>query len=213
MLTVELIGKLGRGFTLDVAFTVPATGVTALLGPSGSGKTSVLRALAGLDRHIGTVRFGDAIWQDRTTFVAPHRRRTGYVPQGAGLLPHLTIGGNLDYAMRRAGPGPFDRNDVMARTGIVALLDRAPAQLSGGEMQRASIARALLGQPRLLLMDEPLSGLDPVAREDLAGQLKDLLNNLSVPVVYVTHDALEANRLTDTRVNLQGGRVIENDGS
>lgn len=213
ILAVALTGKLGPGFILDVAFTVPATGVTALIGPSGSGKTSVLRALAGLDHHDGIITIGDAVWQNRTIFVPPHRRRAGYVPQGLGLLPHISVGGNLDYAARRAGPGSFDRGDVITRTGIAALLDRTPAQLSGGEMQRVSIARALVGQPRLLLMDEPLSGLDPAARKVLAGQLKDLFDDLAIPIVYVTHDAAEANRLTDRRITLRSGRIVDGDGS
>lgn len=205
---VALKGRLGADFTLDVAFAMPASGITALLGPSGSGKTSVLRALAGLDRHDGSISFGDMVWQDLTTFVPSHRRRIGYVPQGQGLLPHLTVGGNLEYATRRAGAGPFDRADVVQRTGIAALLDRRSARLSGGETQRASLARALLAQPRLLLMDEPLSGLDAAARTDLLGELAALLHALAIPVIYVTHDATEADRLTGAQINLREGRVV-----
>ena len=205
-LTVALNGRPDPGFVLDVAFTVPAIGVTALLGPSGSGKTSVLRAIAGLDRHPGSIVFGATIWQDSRTFVPTHRRRVGYVPQGAGLLPRRTVADNLAYAARRAGPGPFERADVIRRTGIGPLLDRMPARLSGGEAQRASLARALLGQPRLLLLDEPLSGLDPAARSDLLDQLGDLLHGLTIPVVYVTHDTAEADRLAATRIHLDGGR-------
>ena len=201
-LDVALTVRRGRDFVRDVAFTVPAGGVTALTGPSGSGKTSVLRAVAGLDRHPGTIRFGDEVWQDARRFVAAHRRRVGYVAQGPSLLPHLTVAANLAYAARRAGPGPFGRDEVIARTGIAALLARRPADLSGGEAQRAAIARALLGQPRLLLMDEPLSGLDAAAREALIGALEAVLGAGALPVLYVTHDAAEAARLATTTVRL-----------
>ena len=210
-IAVALRGALGKDFALDVAFTVPAAGVTALLGPSGAGKTSVLRALAGLTRLPGTVRFAGETWQDEACFVPAHRRRIGYVAQGPGLLPHLTVAGNLAYAARRAAAGPFDRDDVVARTGIAPLLDRSPARLSGGEAQRASIARALLGQPKLLLMDEPLSGLDSPARAELVDQLAALFAAIAIPVVYVTHDGGEAARLAAQTVRLRAGRVVTDD--
>ena len=206
MIAVELRGQRGD-FALDVAFAVPAHGVTALIGRSGSGKTSVLRALAGLDRHVGVVRFGDSVWQDATGFVPAHRRRAGWVAQGSALLPHLTVAANLDYAARRAAPGPFDRAEIIARTGIAAILDRRSATLSGGEAQRAAIARALLGQPALLLMDEPLSGLDTNARAEMVEALAALFAGLSVPVVYVTHDIAEAERLATRVLRIDGGRI------
>ncbi len=205
-IAVALTGQLG-GFALDLAFAVPATGVTALLGPSGSGKTSVLRALAGLDRHRGSVRVADEVWQDAALFVPAHCRRTGYIAQGQGLLPHLTVAGNLDYAARRAPPGPFARDAVVAMTGIAPLLHRRPARLSGGEAQRGSIARALLGQPRLLLMDEPLTGLDADARSRLLGELAALFARLPIPVFYVTHDPDEARRLATRTIRLRAGRI------
>lgn len=206
-IAVALHGTRGD-FALDIAFTVPMHGVTALLGRSGSGKTSVLRALAGLDRHAGSVRFGDTIWQDATTFVPAHLRRAGWVAQGAALLPHLTVAANLDYAARRAAPGPFDRADIVARTGIAAILDRRPATLSGGEAQRAAIARALVGQPALLLMDEPLSGIDADARTGLVDAFAGLFAGLTVPVVYVTHDIAEAERLATRVLRIDRGRVV-----
>ena len=206
-LAVALQGARGD-FALDVAFEVPSDGVTALVGRSGSGKTSVLRAVAGLDRHRGTVSFGEAVWQDAKTFVLPERRHVGFVPQGIGLLPHLTVAANLAYAAKRAPAGPFERADVLARTGIGALLDRRPMSLSGGEAQRASLARALLGQPRLLLLDEPLSGVDTEGRAELLGALEKLLRGLGVPVMLVTHDLAEAERLADRTVRLGGGRVL-----
>ena len=206
-IAIALDGKVGGAFPLRVAFEVPTQGVTALLGPSGSGKTSILRALAGLDRIAGTITVDGLAWQNPETFLAPDLRRTGYVFQGAGLLPHLTVAANLDYAARRAPPGPFTRTGIVNRAGIAHLLDRRPARLSGGEAQRASIARALLSQPRLLLMNEPLSALDSAARDDLLSWLETLLAEISIPVFYVTHDHKEAARLAARTIRLKGGAL------
>ncbi|MBP8234253.1 ATP-binding cassette domain-containing protein [Rhizorhabdus sp.] len=207
-IAIRLQGRRGPRFLLDIDTEIPMTGVTALLGPSGSGKTSLLRALAGLDRHSGTIRFGSETWQDERRFLPAERRRIGYVFQGEGLLPHLSVCKNLDFAERRAPPGPFDREQIVARTGIATLLNAMPRDLSGGEMQRASIARALLGQPRLLLMDEPLSALDAPARASMVDWLGDLLPRLDLPVVHVTHDEAEARRLASTTLVLRDGRLV-----
>jgi molybdate transport system ATP-binding protein len=206
-IAVSLAGRIGPDFALDLDLALPMAGVTALLGPSGSGKTTVLRALAGLDRIPGSIRFGDEVWQGGRVFVPPQRRGVGYVFQGAGLLPHLTVAGNLDYAARRAPAGPFERDALIARTGIAPLLGRSPARLSGGEMQRAAIVRALLSQPRLLLLDEPLSALDGEARASLLALFGDLLGRIAIPVIYVTHDEAEARRIAMRCVRLRGGRV------
>lgn len=206
-IALALDGRLGADFALRASFEVPAQGVTALLGPSGSGKTSLLRALAGLERIPGTIRFDGETWQDASTFIAPENRRAGYVFQGAGLLPHLSVAANLAYAARRAAPGPFDRDDIVRRAGIAHLLDRGTSRLSGGEAQRASIARALLSQPRLLLMDEPLSALDGAARAELLAWLEELLAGIGIPVFYVTHDEGEAARLAVRTIRIRDGRT------
>ncbi|MES2496990.1 MAG: ATP-binding cassette domain-containing protein [Pseudomonadota bacterium] len=207
-IAVALDGKVGGAFAVKAAFEVPSSGVTALLGASGSGKTSILRALAGLERIAGTISVDGVVWQDRTIFLPPERRRIGYVFQGAGLLPHLSVAANLDYAERRALAGPFVRTDIIARAGIAALLlDRRPAALSGGEAQRASIARALLGQPRLLLMDEPFSALDTNAREEMLDWLTEVLGEIAIPVFYVTHDHQEAARLAARTIRIRDGMV------
>ena len=206
-IAVDLDGSLGRDFALKVAFDVPSTGVTALLGPSGSGKTSVLRALAGLDRIAGTITVDGEIWQNRDSFLPSEKRHVGYAFQGSGLLPHLTVAGNLDYAEQRASPGRFTRADIVAQTGIASLLDRLPARLSGGEAQRAGIARALISQPRLLLLDEPLSALDSDARGHLLDWLQDLLAGIDIPVFYVTHDESEAARLAMRAIRLRDGMM------
>lgn len=211
-LAVALAGRRNAladsgGFALAVELIVPPTGVTALCGPSGAGKTSVLRAVAGLDRYAGTVRFGDELWQADRCFVPPHRRRIGYVAQGGGLLPHLTVAGNLAYAARRAPAGRFTHDHIVAATGTTGLLGRYPASLSGGEGQRAAIARALLGQPRLLLLDEPLAGIDSAGRDALLETLAALFAAAAMPVIYVTHDASEAARLATTTLRLRHGRI------
>src|SRR5690606_18371012 len=149
------------GFELDVDLEVPASGVTVLFGPSGAGKTTLLRCLAGLTRLPGRLEVAGEVWQDARTFLPPHRRRVGYVFQDAALFEHLSVRGNLLYGRRRGGRGAdaaFDR--LVGLLGLEALLERAPARLSGGERQRVAIGRALLSEPRLLLMDEPLASLD-----------------------------------------------------
>ena len=204
-LQARLTGSIG-GFDLDVALAAPPGSVTALLGPSGSGKTSVLRCLAGLKRVPGEIDVDGIAWQDARTFLPTHRRRVAYVFQGGNLLPHLSVSANLDYAARRAN-GSADR-DALARTmGIAGLLHRAPGALSGGEQQRVALARALLMQPRLLLLDEPLSALDADAKAGLLDHLAAIVPGLAIPVVYVSHDAREVARLARRVVRLDAGRV------
>ena len=204
---VSLAGRIASNFTIDLAFEVPSTGVTALLGPSGSGKTTLLRALAGLVAIPGRIRVGQTLLQDRDRFVPPEKRGVGYVFQGQGLLPHLSVAGNLAYARRRAPSGQFAYEEVVAKIGLAGLLERMPSQLSGGEAQRASIARALLGQPRMLLMDEPLTGLDMPSRASLLDSLAEALDGIGIPIFYVTHDIADATRLADRMIRLRDGRL------
>ena len=200
-------GTLGS-FRLDIAFRIPGSGITAVFGPSGSGKTTILRCIAGLQRLAGRFLVGGETWQDddRGEFREPHERRIGYVFQEASLFPHLSVRGNLSYAARRAGVAPvlgFDA--VVEMLGLGLLLERAPAALSGGERQRVAVGRALLSQPRLLLMDEPLSALDQGAREEIISYFEVLHRELSIPMLYVSHDLAEVARLADHLVVLAGG--------
>jgi molybdate transport system ATP-binding protein len=195
------------GLDLDVSFTA-AGGATVLFGPSGCGKSTVVKAIGGLIRpNAGRVAIDDVVLFDRDVFVPPERRRVGLVFQESRLFPHLSVRGNLRYGARRAPPGPVREADVVELLGIGALLDRRPHTLSGGERQRVAIGRALLSQPRLLLLDEPLASLDASRRDDILPYLARLKSALGVPLVYVTHAWDEVLALADTMVLMEAGRV------
>ncbi len=209
-IAISLINRLGD-FRLDVSFEAPASGVTALFGRSGSGKTSVLRAVAGLVRAPqGVVLINGEVWQDDKEFVPAHRRPLGYVFQEASLFPHLSVKRNLEYGWRRV---PQEKRrikfeNVIELLGIGPMLKRATHRLSGGERQRVAIARALLTSPRLLLMDEPLSGLDHGAKQAILPYLESLHDEFAIPSLYVSHDPNEVARLADQMVLLEQGKVI-----
>ena len=209
MIEARFRGTLGE-FSLDVALSVPASGVTVLFGPSGSGKTTVLRCLAGLARLAGRMRVADEVWQDERVFLAAHRRRVGYVFQDAALFDHLNVRANLMYGRSRAGlkeDAEFER--VVTLLGLQALLRRGVGRLSGGERQRVAIGRALLSAPRLLLMDEPLASLDAARKAELFPYLEALKGEAGVPIFYVTHDITEAARVGDRMLLMRAGRMVD----
>ncbi len=200
------------GFALDVELDVPARGVVALFGASGSGKTTLLRCLAGLERaRGGFLSVAGEVWQDeaRGQFVPTFRRPLGYVFQEASLFPHLSVRRNVDYGRRRVAPAArrVALEQAIGLLGIGSLLDRMPGGLSGGERQRVAIARALAASPRLLLMDEPLSGLDARRKGEILPYLERLHGELEIPLVYVSHQADEVAALADHLVLLEEGRV------
>jgi molybdate transport system ATP-binding protein len=205
-------GELGR-FLLDASFSVPATGVTALFGPSGCGKTAVLRCIAGL-QHLtdGFCAVDSDVWQDRAAFRRPHERPIGYVFQEASLFPHLSVRRNLLYGAPRREPTSASESiafdEVSELLGLGTLLDRSPQNLSGGERQRVAIGRALLSQPKLLLMDEPLSGLDRMTKDEILPFLERLHERFLLPVIYVSHDMTEIESLADHLVLMEAGRVV-----
>lgn len=204
-------GRFGS-FVLDVAFGAPERGITALFGHSGCGKTTVLRCVAGLNRtDEGYFSLSGEVWQDKSSFRPTHRRPIGYVFQEASLFPHLSVRGNLNYGRKRAlRRGETERirlGDAIELLGLSPLLDRVPAKLSGGERQRVAIGRALLAQPRLLLMDEPLAALDRFAKEEILPYLERLRDNLAIPILYVSHDIAEVERLADHVILIRKGRV------
>lgn len=197
-------------FDLDVAFAAPPDGITALFGHSGCGKTTVLRFISGLDRLTqGSLKVAGEVWQGDGVFLQPHRRAVGYVFQEASLFPHLSVRGNLDYGRRRAASysGAPDFETVVDMLGLERLLERDAAKLSGGERQRVTIGRALLSAPRLLLMDEPLAALDRASKDEILPYLERLSSALAIPVIYVSHDIAEVQRLAHYMVFMEHGRV------
>jgi len=198
-------------FALDVSFSAPEAGVTALFGPSGSGKTTLLRCIAGLERAPGSLHMNGETWQDDTRFVPTHRRPLGYVFQEPSLFPHLSVRANLEYGYRRIAPGErkVKMEQVVDWLGLGRLIERNdPAKLSGGERQRIAIGRALLTSPRLLLLDEPLAALDAASKQEILPYLERLHRELNIPVLYVSHALDEVARLADHLVLLEQGRVI-----
>ena len=197
------------GFTLDFAARVRGDGITALFGPSGSGKSTILRIAAGFERRArGHVRFGAESWAGGARFTPPHRRGVGMVAQDAALFEHLSVGGNLRYAARRARPGGPALEEVVEGLGLAALLARRPATLSGGERQRVAIGRALIAAPRLLLLDEPLAGIDLRRKGPILGLIAALPERFALPVVLVSHDVDEVAQVADRVLVIAGGRLV-----
>ncbi len=198
------------GFTLDVDLELPGRGVIALFGHSGSGKTTLLRCIAGLERAPqGRLVVADEVWQDARRWFPTHKRPIGYVFQEASLFPHLTVLGNLRYGMKRSGTARHvSLEHAIELLGIEPLLERKPERLSGGERQRVAIARALAVGPRLLLMDEPLAALDVARKGEILPYLERLHDELSIPVLYVSHAPDEVARLADHIVVMDAGRAV-----
>jgi molybdate transport system ATP-binding protein len=198
------------GASLDIAFDVASPGVTVLFGPSGAGKSTIVNAAAGLLRpDFCRICSGGLVLADTEAgiWLPPEKRRAGLVFQDSRLFPHMSVASNLRYGMRRAPPGDIGFGDIVDLLGIGALLDRRPNTLSGGERQRVAIGRALLAQPRLLLMDEPLASLDAARKAEILPFLARLKTTLNLPVIYVTHALDEAMRLGDSVVLLESGQV------
>lgn len=198
------------GFSLDIAFQAPA-GVTALFGRSGSGKTTVINAVAGLlTPDDGQILLDGAVLLDQAAGVnlPRHRRGVGVVFQDARLFPHLTVRQNLLYGRwfaRSTSTVTFER--VVDLLGIGALLGRRPGTLSGGEKSRVAIGRAILSNPRLLALDEPLAALDEARKAEILPYLERLRDDLSLPILYVSHAMAEVARLANTVVLIEAGRV------
>jgi molybdate transport system ATP-binding protein len=203
-------GTLGE-FSLDVAFSCPMRGVTAVFGPSGCGKTTLLRCVAGLQRVAGRLSVGGEVWQDDASglFRKAHERSIGYVFQEASLFPHLSVRRNLEYGLSRipAARRRVALGEATELLGVGGLLERLPARLSGGQRQRVAVARALLTSPRLLLMDEPLASLDQKSKREILPFLERLHDELAMPVLYVSHSPGEVARLADHLVLLEAGLV------
>ena len=206
------IQKQLEAFALQVSFVLASRGITVLWGASGSGKTTLLQCLAGLLRpDAGRITCREAVWFDAEQGVClvPERRRIGYVFQDVRLFPHLSVRSNMLFGRRFRGPSGVSFEDVVALLGLGRLLHRTPSDLSGGEKQRVAVGRALLACPELLLMDEPLTGLDRGKREEIMAYIKAIPERFGVPILYVTHSDAERRFLADRVLNLEDGKLAE----
>jgi ABC-type Fe3+/spermidine/putrescine transport system ATPase subunit len=201
----------GRAVVDAVSLVVRAGESVVILGPSGSGKTSLLRIIAGLDvPDAGEVWLaGRRVSASRQILVPVNERHLGFVFQDLALWPHMTIHQHLDFVLKaRAVPGSERMariRDALIRARIDQMADRFPHQLSGGEQQRAALARAIVARPRLLLLDEPLSNLDPDLRSELRHELVRIKHELDLTLLHVTHDREEAAELADRVVRMRLG--------
>ncbi|MFD3249280.1 molybdenum ABC transporter ATP-binding protein ModC [Rahnella aquatilis] len=208
MLELDFSQTLGS-LELQVTQTLPAQGITAIFGLSGAGKTSLINAIGGLTQpDSGRITLNGRILSDKQNniFLPPEKRRVGYVFQDARLFPHYRVKGNLQYGMAPAMRSQFD--NIVRLLGIAPLLDRFPLTLSGGEKQRVAIGRALLTAPEILLMDEPLAALDIPRKRELMPYLERLAQEISIPILYVTHSLDEILRLAEKVLVLDGGKVL-----
>jgi molybdate transport system ATP-binding protein len=211
MIDIDIAQQLGA-FRLDVKFSADAP-IVGLFGPSGSGKTSLINAIAGIGRPArGHIRINGAGLFDSAANVdvAIERRRVGYVFQDALLFPHLSVEANLLYGNRRRQPAErfVEPARVIEVLGLGPLLKRKPKLLSGGEKQRVAIGRALLAQPRILLMDEPLAALDVARKAEILDYVERLRDEFHIPIVYVSHSSAEIARLADAVVVIEQGKCL-----
>jgi molybdate transport system ATP-binding protein len=210
---LRVVAKKQRGsFLLDAKFELPTPGVVALFGRSGCGKTTLVNVIAGLAQaDVGRVELDDTVLLDteRGIDVPPEERRIGYVFQDARLFPHLRVEANLRYALKRAAVASFVGMDLVVELlDLKPLMSRRTHELSGGERQRVAIGRALLSQPSLLLLDEPLASLDASRREEVLPYLETLRDQLAIPMVYVSHNFDEVLRLATYLVLIEAGNTV-----
>jgi len=197
-------------FNLSADIVIPDKGITGVFGESGSGKTTLARTIAGLEQTaVGLVRFGDSLWQDtdQNLFIHTYERGVGFVFQDSILFPHLSVRENLEFGYERikAATPVFQMDHIVELFDLANLLERSPANLSGGQIQRAVIAQAILGQPQLLIMDEPMTGLDHRRRRDLVLHIIKLHEMLQLPILYITHSIRELERLATNLVTVENG--------
>jgi iron(III) transport system ATP-binding protein len=198
------------------SFTAKRGSIVALLGASGSGKTTLLRCIAGLEQpEIGKIVIGDKTVLDNElkTALPPEQRNVGLVFQSYALWPHRTVKENVGYGLKLRGVGQADIQtkvqSILDRMGLGQLADRYPSQLSGGQQQRVAICRALVYEPRVLLLDEPLSNLDAKLREEARYFIRKLILDLEICAILVTHDQGEALAAADNILLLQDGRIVQ----
>lgn len=208
-LTFHCRHRHSSGFELDVRFEADS-GVTALFGPSGSGKTTVLSLIAGIRRpDFGVIRLGDRVLVDtaRRVWLPPEARGIGLVFQDHQLFPHLSVRDNLRYGQRRRPMRQIDWQRAVEILELGPLLDRPPHTLSGGQKQRVALGRALLRGPDLLLLDEPLTALDPSLKERIIVYLQRVIAEYHVPTLFVSHDRPDVRRLAPRTIEIAAGRI------
>jgi molybdate transport system ATP-binding protein len=206
------VARRYNGFVLDVAFTTHRP-VTALMGPSGSGKTQTVRAIAGaMQPDYGRIVLDDVVLFDSATGVdlPPQRRRVGYVPQHYALFPHLDVFGNVAFGLanRRSASAKQRVRDLLELIGLPGLERRRPYELSGGQQQRVALARVLITEPHILLLDEPFAALDAPVRRTLRDELRGIQTELGFQALLVTHDPDDL-ALADDYLIYEDGRVVE----
>lgn len=207
-LQIRLKKQLGN-LCIDTDLNLQESGITALFGRSGAGKTSIINLIAGLQTpDTGKIVIGERVVFDaeQNINLAPEKRQIGYVFQGSRLFPHYTVSGNLRYGQRSKASQQLTL--IAELLGIEHLLHRYPAALSGGEQQRVAIGRALLSNPAMLLMDEPLASLDEPRKKELLPYIEQLVKEVNIPIIYVSHSLDELLRLADQMVLLDQGKVV-----
>ena len=207
MLSIDITKPLHgttSDMTLEIDLQIAQGDFVALSGVSGSGKTTLLRVLAGLEEARGLVRMGSAVWLQGSKAVPPQQRGVGMVFQSYALFPHLSVEENLLYVSR----DKVLAAELMEMTGLSSLRSRKPQSLSGGQQQRVALCRAMMGRPRLLLLDEPLSALDPAMRLSLQREILQMHRLLETTTIMVSHDPSEIYKMADRVIMLERGRVI-----
>ena len=199
----------------DVSFEFDQ-GILSFLGPSGCGKTTLLRSIAGLEiPDAGTISIANQVQTsiERGIFVPPYSREIGFVFQNYALWPHMTVFKNVEFGLKlRRLPQKDTRRKVLATLELVGLQgreERYPSQLSGGQQQRVALARSLALEPRLILLDEPLSNLDAKLREEMRSELKKLIKKVGISALYVTHDQEEAFTISDSVIVMESGKILQ----
>lgn len=202
--------KARSNFKLDIDEIFSLNGITAIFGPSGAGKSSLLKLVAGLEKpDTGVITYGEMVWYDKAINIPARKREAGYLFQSGALFPHLTVRKNLLFSDKRSRhvDNGVSFQSVIQALDLKTLLDRKPAGLSGGETQRAALGRLLLSRPKLLLLDEPLAGLDRARKRVLLAHIRALRETFNLPCLYVSHDVDEIMTIADEVLILKDGKT------